>query len=586
VLSDRPVRVVDYIVDALARLGVGHVFGVGGANIEDLYDALHASGGRVAGVVAKHEFSAATMADGYGRTSNRLGVVVSTSGGGMMNLATGIAESYASRVPVLGIVGQAPSALHGRGAFQDSSGLAGSMDAHRLFSAITHFCARVDDPAAIAELLPRAVAAAYGAATGAPGPAVLLIPKDVQQAVLDPAPPPFTPVAPAVPGDPAARDRAAATLAAAAGKGVLVIAGDGVVRAGAGAELARLAGALGAWVAVVPDAKDAYANADPRFAGVTGVMGHPNVRRCLRRAALCVLVGTRLPHMARAGLEDVLAGKPLVCVDPEPAYPVPGVDDVTNITGDLRTELAALADALPGGDLPCPPHAGPRPLAIDAAPPAGPYGLTHRTTVEAIAAEMPEDAHLFVDAGNTGASAIHHIPAPRAGRLVVALGMGGMGYSFGAGLGAAFATGQRTYVVAGDGAFYMHGLEVHTAVEHRLPVTFVILNNNAHGMCVTREQLFYADAYTYNEFGTRADLGAGVAAMFPELPAGTAATVDELRKVLAETTTAAGGPAFVAVTLDPREMPPFLAFLPSSALDDDDTTDTGDPNERGTVSVG
>src|SRR3954453_11466772 len=194
VLSDRPVRVVDYIVDALARLGVGHVFGVGGANIEDLYDALHASGGRVAGVVAKHEFSAATMADGYSRTSNRLGVVVSTSGGGMMNLATGVAESYASRVPVLGIVGQAPSALHGRGAFQDSSGLAGSMDAHRLFAAITNFCARGDAPAPIAEVLPAAVPAAYGAAPGAPGPAVLLIPKDVQQAVLDPAPPPFTPV--------------------------------------------------------------------------------------------------------------------------------------------------------------------------------------------------------------------------------------------------------------------------------------------------------------------------------------------------------------------------------------------------------
>ena len=92
------------------------------------------------------------------------------------------------------------------------------------------------------------------------------------------------------------------------------------------------------------------------------------------------------------------------------------------------------------------------------------------------------------------------------GRFAVALGMGGMGYSFGAGIGMAFgrvnsrAAGGRTVVIAGDGAFFMHGMEVHTAVHYRLPVTFVLFNNNAHAMCVTREQLFYDDLYSYNRF--------------------------------------------------------------------------------------
>ena len=71
-------------------------------------------------------------------------------------------------------------------------------------------------------------------------------------------------------------------------------------------------------------------------------------------------------------------------------------------------------------------------------------------------------------------------------------------------------------VIAGDGAFFMHGMEVHTAVQYRLPVTFVLFNNNAHGMCVTREQLFYDDLYSYNRFRP-SRLGAGLAAMLPGL---------------------------------------------------------------------
>ena len=90
--------------------------------------------------------------------------------------------------------------------------------------------------------------------------------------------------------------------------------------------------------------------------------------------------------------------------------------------------------------------------------------------------------------------------------------MGGMGYSFGAGIGMAFARAmsarakserlsRRVIIIAGDGAFFMHGLELHTAIQYRLPVTLVLFNNNAHAMCVTREQLFYDDLYSYNRFG-------------------------------------------------------------------------------------
>ncbi len=139
---------------------------------------------------------------------------------------------------------------------------------------------------------------------------------------------------------------------------------------------------------------------------------------------------------------------------------------------------------------------------------------------------LPDGTDIVVDAGNVGASAIHYLPARRDGRFMVALGMGGMGYSFGAGIGMTFhraichrdaVTARRTAVIAGDGSFFMHGMEIHTALQYRLPITFVLFDNHAHAMCVTREQLFYDDRYSYNRFGP-SRLGAGLAAMFPVCP--------------------------------------------------------------------
>src|SRR6476469_4599545 len=115
----RQYRVVDHIVEHLAAIGVEHIFGVDGANIEDLYDAAHFRDD-ITAVLAKHEFSAATMADGYSRASSRLGVVAATSGGGSLNLVAGLGESFTSRVPVLALVGQPPIEMDGHGSFQDT----------------------------------------------------------------------------------------------------------------------------------------------------------------------------------------------------------------------------------------------------------------------------------------------------------------------------------------------------------------------------------------------------------------------------------------------------------------------------------
>ncbi|MFF5015373.1 thiamine pyrophosphate-binding protein [Streptomyces sp. NPDC001165] len=587
--SDMPeagtVRLVDHLAGELARVGVTHVFGVGGANIEDLYDAVH-RGGAVRCVVAKHEFSAATMADGYARTTRRLGVVAATSGGGAMNLVPGLAEAYASRVPVLALVGQPPTGQAGHGAFQDSSGEAGSFDAREVFAPVSRFCAWVEDADSLMELLPQAMAAAQAEPRG---PAVLLLPKDVQQARIrlpgrSKAPTPGVPMP--APTPPAPRlDGSALTTVSDILRGadrVLVIAGEGVGAADARTELAELARNLGAWVAVTPDAKDVFDNRDPRFAGVAGVMGHANVEDCLRRSDVCLLVGTRLPLLARGGLDRALAATEVVCLGPEPPY-VAG----TALRGDLRDALHAVTGRLPPRPRDCPPHAGPLPApAPNPVSPARGRVVPYTQAIAAVEAALPQCAHVFVDAGNAGASAVHLLPAPRHGRFVVAVGMGGMGYTFGAGIGAALATGRRTYVLAGDGSFFMHGMEVHTAVEYAAPVTFVIFNNNAHAMCALREEFLQGGMRSDDLFG-RTDLAAGVAAAFPSLDVTGADDAGQLRKALLRSNTS-GGPAFVAVDCDPGEIPPFLPFQSFTTVTDSAERPGSKENsdERGVVHVG
>jgi acetolactate synthase-1/2/3 large subunit len=554
-------RVVDHIVGCLAATGVDYIFGVDGANIEDLYDAAYFRSD-ITAVLAKHEFSAATMADGYSRSGQGLGVVAATSGGGALNLVPGLGESLTSRVPVLALVGQPATTMDGLGSFQDTSGRNGSLDAEALFSAVSVFCRRVTKPADIFTALPAALAAAR-----AGGPAVLLLPKDIQQSTvsfngyggygLEP---------PRAIGDPHPIVRALRQVTGP----VTIIAGEQVARDDARSELEWLRAILRARVACVPDAKDAAGTpglGSSSALGVTGVMGHPGVAEAVAKSALCLVVGTRLSVTARTGLDDVLAAVRMVSIGSAPPYlPCTHVH-----TDDLRASLRMLTAALSGRGRPTGVRVPDAVVHTELRPPAfdGP-GLRYRDAMRRLDAALPDGVDVVVDAGNTGAAAIHHLPVRREGRFLVALGMGGMGYSFGAGIGMAFgrakgrAPGRRVVVVAGDGAFFMHGLEVHTAVQYRLPITFVLFNNNAHAMCVTREQLFYGDRYSYNRFAP-SRLGAGLAAMFPGLPSVDVSDADGFAAAL-RAALDVDGPSVVSVECAADEIPPFAPFLSAPSI--------------------
>jgi acetolactate synthase-1/2/3 large subunit len=299
---------------------------------------------------------------------------------------------------------------------------------------------------------------------------------------------------------------------------------------------------------------------------VTGVMGHPGIAAAVAESALCLLVGTRMTVTARGGLDDALGAVPVYSIGSAPPY-LPS----THVhTDDLRGSLSSLTAALSGHGRPTRLRVAHEVPRVELQPPThdGP-GIRYRDAMGVLDRTLPDEVDIVVDAGNIGASAIHYLPVRRAGRFIVALGMGGMGYSFGAGVGLGFAAmsapakgkrqSKRTVVIAGDGAFFMHGMEIHTALQYRLPVTFLLFDNHAHAMCVSREQLFYNDLYSYNRFGP-SRLGEGLAAMFPGL---RGFDIDELDRLPAALATAldVDGPSVISIECSADEIPPFAAFL-------------------------
>jgi acetolactate synthase-1/2/3 large subunit len=383
---------------------------------------------------------------------------------------------------------------------------------------------------------------------------VLLLPKNIQQSEVGSNGAGFDLV-----GTQLGNPEAIASALRGADGPITIIAGEQVARDDARAELEQLRTVLRARIATVPDAKDVAGTpgmGSSSGLGVTGVMGHPGIATSIADSAVCLLVGTRMSVTSRAGLDDVLTSVPVLSIGSARPY----VSSTHVHTDDLRGSLSMLTAALAGNGRPLSvrvPDAVPH---TELQPPrfSGP-GIRYRDAMTELDAVLPDGTDIVVDAGNIGASAIHYLPVRRDGRFIVALGMGGMGYSFGAGVGMAFGRQRRTVVIAGDGSFFMHGMEIHTALQYRLPVTFLLFDNHAHAMCVTREQVFYDDLYSYNRFGP-SRLGAGLATMFPGLQSVDVDDIGELPAAL-RTALETDGPSVVSVECSADEIPPFAAFL-------------------------
>lgn len=570
--------VADALVRALRGWDVRYVFGVSGANIEHVHDAIHRLGGdALRSVMTKTEVGAAFMADSRARVHRTLGVCCATSGGGMMNLAVGVAEAYAESVPLLALVGQVPTSLEGRGGFQDSCGIGRAVDAQGLFRSIAKFVGKVSSPDDVWSVLHQAVEAAL---TGRPGPAVILLPRDVQAGAAAPMPAWFPRTVDAVRRPIAPRDdtsaRALLERVRRAERPVVVL-GTGVQRCSRPEAVDAFVRACGVPVVTTMASPGLFDNGHPQYLGAIGVAGHPSAHAYLNdRADLIVAVGTGLDVMTRAPLDRALARAELAVVNIDAGAvvralsPGPGVV-VEADAGLVFEELHARWRDRPFSCAPVAEYRLTRfrPMRAEPDAPAPDDVLLQSEALAVMQAYLPERGHLVFDAGNCAASALHYLDIPPRVTTTIALGMGGMGYSIGGAVGAQLGSepGTRTVVVCGDGAFLMAGLEVHCAVELGLPILFVVFNNARHGMCVTRQQLMFEGRRECSEYAPVhiAQLAAGLGAP-GALWTARAATPAQLAAALEDYHERhAHGPGVLELHLPVEEVPPFTPFLPADA---------------------
>jgi acetolactate synthase-1/2/3 large subunit len=474
------------ILEALEREGVEHIFGYpGGANLP-IYQHLHEFP-RLKHVLVRHEQGAAHMADGYARASGKPGVVFATSGPGALNLVTGLCTAYMDSVPMVAITGQVVSTQVGRDAFQESDviGATSSVTKH------SYLVTRIDQ-------LPRVIHEAFHiATTGRPGPVLIDICKDVQQANADRV----TPERLEIPGyrlnghvDLDGAKQAADALAGA--ERPVILAGHGVILGHAERELQVLAESAATPVGTTLLGIGAFPVKHPLSLHMTGFMGTGWNLKAVQNADVLMMVGMRVDDRVTARLADYAPKvKTFIHIDIDGSEMGKNVRPHIELVADARQALAAIQ-----------PHVGElnenrgRWLAqIDAWREEHPLRYKRsngRLQPQDVLIDMyrraRSEAIVVADVGQNQIWAALWWNYDRPGLFINSGGAGTMGFALPAALGAKFARPETpVWCVAGEGGFVMTAQELSVAVEHQLDVKIVLLNNFSLGMVRQFQDDFY-----------------------------------------------------------------------------------------------
>jgi thiamine pyrophosphate-dependent acetolactate synthase large subunit-like protein len=461
----------EWVVEALRAEGVRHAFGIPGVHNLAIYDALLGQTD-IRHILARHEAGAGFMADGYARASGRPGVVLVTTGPGATYALTPLVEAYAGSQPVLLIASDIPAELIGKGlgALHE---VPNQIDCLRPVS-------RWAETLAAGRDIPGAVQGAFHLfRTGRPGPIALSIPTDLLTARVEAQ---LTP-----PGQGRRPPCDVSLIEAAAERYLrparrpLVVAGGGVVAAGAEAELAALAERLGAPVITSVMGRGSLAETHPRWLGV--LSDRRASQPALEAADVILAVGCRFAHRSTRGLLLNLQLRPeqvLIHLDLDPTVIGKIVPATLGIVGDARDGLAGLLAAL-----------GPGPgtaewdwsrLAAQRAARGPRYTATIDRFLRILRESLPADTIVVSDQTGINYWMEWHFPVLASRTFLYPVGSATLGYGVPAAIGARVAQPDRPVVaVVGDGGFLYSVNELATAVKYALPVVFLVVNDQRYG---------------------------------------------------------------------------------------------------------
>jgi acetolactate synthase-1/2/3 large subunit len=540
------------IVKALQEQGVELIFGYPGGAVLPLYDALFQQD-KIRHILVRHEQAAVHAAEGYARSTGKVGVVLVTSGPGATNTVTGLTDALMDSVPIVCLTGQVPTHMIGNDAFQEADTVG-----------ITRPCTKHNYLVKRAEDLARILHEAFHVArSGRPGPVVVDLPKNIQMAkapYVGPGSVRIRGYHPRREPDPARVEEAIELLARA--QRPIFYVGGGVINAGPAAcvLLTELVRATGAPITLTLMGLGAYPASDPQFIGMLGMHGTYEANMAMYECDLMLAIGARFDDRVTGRLDGFSPRSKKVHVDIDPSSINKNVVVDVPIVGDAELTLLAMLDAWQR-----------RANQVDRSRLEGWWrkiagwqavdSLRFRQTGRVIKpqtaikrlweATRDRDVYVTTDVGQHQMWAAQHFKFDKPMRWLTSGGLGTMGYGFPAAIGVQLAHPEATVLcISGDASFVMNMQEMSTAMQYRLPVKTFILNNSYMGMVRQWQDFFHGQRHAESYMDALPDF-VKLAEAFGAVGL-RASTIDELDPVI-EAALRADKPVLVDVVVERAE---------------------------------
>ncbi len=474
------------MVESLKKEGVEIIFGYPGGVLLPLCDQLYDSG--INFILVRHEQGAAHAADGFARSSGKIGVCITTSGPGATNLVTGLATAYMDSVPIVAITGQVATHLIGSDAFQE-------VDITGITRPITKHNYIIRDVHDIAKTVKEAF---YIANSGRPGPVLIDLPVDIQRAEAKfeyPSKVEIRSYNPVYEGHPLQIERAWKMIEES--KKPLLIAGGGIISANASEELKKFIETAEIPVTFTLMGLGSLPVDHPMSLGMLGMHGTKYANYAVVETDLLISAGARFDDRITGKVENFAPNAKIIHIDIDPTSISKNIDVDVPIVGNAKDVLKKLNEKV-------------KPLAkkewiAKIKQWKQKYPLTYEKValkpqyiIEKISDLLPEDAIICTEVGQNQMWTAQYYKFRRPRTFITSGGLGTMGFGFPAAIGVQMANPGKTVVdIAGDGSIQMNIQELATAVYRHLPIKIIILNNGSLGMVRQWQELFYKKRYAY-----------------------------------------------------------------------------------------
>ena len=541
--------------ECLKREKVEYIFGYpGGANLkiyEQLYDVKF-----LQHILSRHEQGATHMAEGYAKATGKVGVVLVTSGPGATNTVTGIADAYMDSVPIVIFTGQVATHLIGNDAFQEA-------DIVGITRPITKHSFLVRDVKKLAGVIRKAF---FIASSGRPGPVLVDLPKDVINSTCEfiyPADINIRGYKPKYVGHRNQIKKAAKAISTA--KRPLLYVGGGVIMSGAHDELRKFAKAYNLPVTMTLQGLGAYPGTDKQSMGMLGMHGTYWANQAVNHCDVLVAMGARFDDRVTGKIDTFATEAYKIHIDIDPTaidknivVDLPIVGDVKSVIAEIMEEMQSKSDLkewwkqINAWREECPLHYE-----------TGDGKLRTEYVLEKISEKTKGNAVVVTDVGQHQMWAAQYYKYDNPRSNLTSGGLGTMGFSVPASIGACFGIKDRPIIsVSGDGGFQMNMQELITAVWHKLPIKFIIINNSFLGMVRQWQELFHAEKYSFTDLRDSnpdfVKLGTALG-----LQSWSTDKIEDVDKILDKAFKTNGGPVLVEFKVVKEDM--VFPMVPSGA---------------------